>query len=148
MVTALENDAYDDPEVEADWLAEQRGNVQRYLGVEGVHHGGVAAEAAWFVAPYVSVWTVESVATPGAIGWWAISGDLPTDYLSGRDATDARGALAAFSSRWRNVAGYMLRGEEHPTIKIGSPRDGPALGDLLQRRARILDDWVNDNEIW
>jgi hypothetical protein len=144
----LESDAYDDPEMEARWLAEQRSNVQRYLGVEGVHHGGVSPEAAWFVAPFVSVWTVESVAKPGAIGWWAISGDLPTDYLSGHDATDARSALAAFSSRWRNVAGYMLRGEDHPTIKVGSRQDGPLLGDLLQRRARILDDWVNDNEMW
>ena len=144
----MESDAYDDPEVEARWLVEQRGNVQRYLGVQGVQHGGVAPQAAWFVAPDVSVWTVESVAMPGAIGWWAISGDLPTDYLSGHDATDAKSALAAFSSRWRKVARYMLRGEAHPTIKIGNRADGPELGDLLQRRARILDDWVNDNEIW
>ena len=70
------------------------------------------------------------------------------DYLPGQDATDARSALAAFSSRWRHLAGYMLRGEVHPTIKIGSPHDAPELGDLLQRRAQILDDWVNDDGIW
>jgi hypothetical protein len=147
-VTALESDDYDDPELEARWLVEQRGNVERYLEGQGVQHGGVAAEAAWFVAPYVSVWTVRSVATPSPIGWWAISGDLPTDYLSGHDATDARTALAAFSTRWRNVAGYILHGEDHPTIRIGRPQDGHELGDLLQRRAQILDDWVNDDGIW
>jgi hypothetical protein len=148
LAVMADSDDYEDPELEARWLAEQRGNVQRYLQEQGVHHRGVSSAAVWFVAPYISVWTVGSVAAPGAIGWWAISGDLPTDYLSGQGATDARSALAAFSRRWRDVAAYMLRGETHPTIAVGSPEDTYELGDLLQRRARILDDWAGDDEIW
>ena len=106
--------------MEAQWLAEQGANVERYLQSEGIQHHAVASEPAWFVAPYVSVWTVECTESPGAVGWWAISGDLPTDYLSGHDASDARTALAAFADRWREVSTYLLRGEEHPTVKFGS----------------------------
>jgi hypothetical protein len=86
--------------------------------------------------------------TPGAIGWWAISGDLPTDYLSGHDATDARGALAAFAERWHAVSAYMLRGEEYPTVRIGGSSDRRELGDLLSRRAQVIEDWAKDDEMW
>jgi hypothetical protein len=46
-VTA-DSDDYEDPELEASWLAEQRGNVQRYLQRQGVNHRGVSSEAVWF----------------------------------------------------------------------------------------------------
>jgi Domain of unknown function (DUF4826) len=144
----VSGDDYDDPEVEAHWLVEQRCNVQRYLDAEGVQHGGVDLAPAWFIAPYVSVWTVRSVTKASAVGWWAISGDLPTDYLSGNDATDPRRALNAFSRRWQEVARYMDRGEDHPTIKIGDRQNGPALGDLLMRRAQIIHAWVQDENMW
>lgn len=144
----MSSDEYDDPRVEAQWLSEQRESVQRYLQSEGVRHRGVAPESDSFIAPYVSVWTIESMKTPGVIGWWAISGDVPTDYLSGLDATDARSALAAFARRWREVSAYMLRGEEHPTVRMGGSSDRLELGGWLGRRAQILEDWVRDDEMW
>jgi hypothetical protein len=91
---------------------------------------------------------VASMQTPDAIGWWAICGDLPTDYLSGADATDARTALAAFARRWREVSAYMLRDEYHPTVKIGPPENRRELGDLLSRRAEIIQEWADDDEMW
>lgn len=139
---------YDDPKLEARWLTEQRANVQRYLHNQGIKHRGVAAEPEWFVAPYVSVWIVNSLRTPETVGWWAISGDLPTDYMSGSDADDARAALAAFACRWREVSSYMLRGEEHPTIKIGTTDSRREFGDLLRRRAEIIKQWVDDHSMW
>jgi Domain of unknown function (DUF4826) len=145
---SMNSDDYDDPTLEAQWLSEQRNNVQSYIQNEGVQHGGIASEPEWFVAPYASVWTIDSMVAPGVIGWWAISGDLPTDYLSGHDATDARSALAAFAIRWREVSAYMLRGEEHPTISVGRSRDRHKLGDLLLRRAQVLEEWADDDEMW
>lgn len=144
----MNSDDYDDPEIEAQWLVEQRGNVQRYLVGQGVQHPDVDVDAVWFIAPYVSLWRVRSLAKLPAVGWWAISGDLPTDYLSGNDATDSRSALNAFSRRWREVATYMVRGEEHPTIKVGNRQNDPELGDLLMRRAQIIDEWVQDANMW
>jgi hypothetical protein len=144
----VSSDEYDDPEVEARWLVEQRSKVQRYLDSQSVRHCGVAYEAAWSVAPYVSVWTVQSLIQPGTVGWWAISGDLPTDYLSGHDANDARSALKAFATRWQEVAEYMLRGEQHPTITLGNAQGLRELGELLLRRAQIIDGWVADTRMW
>ena len=139
---------YDDPKLEAEWLAKQRETISRHLQDEGVRHGDVAPDPDWFIAPYVSIWIVESGTRPGAIGWWAISGDLPTDYLSGGDAPDARAAMAAFARRWHEVSAYLLRGERHPTVTIGPPGRKHEFGDLLSRRAGILEDWANDDEMW
>ena len=144
----MDSNDYDDLKVEARWLAKQRDSVQRYLQDEGIRHRGVAFDPAWFLAPYVSIWMVASMRTPDDIGWWAISGDLPTDYLSGAEATDARTALAAFARRWREVSAYMLRDENHPTVKIGPPENRRELGDLLCRRAEIIQEWADDDEMW
>ena len=136
---------YDDPDVEARWLTEQETIIRSYLHKEGILHCDVASRPDWFVAPYVSIWHVES---PGLVGWWVISGDLPTDYLNGRDAADARGAMRAFAARWREVSSYMLRDEDHPTVRIGHLGNRRELGDLLSRRARIIDGWAHDDEMW
>ncbi len=143
-----ETDKYDDPELEAQWLAEQRAKVQKYFQVEGVLHRGVAAEPQWFWPPYASVWTIESMEAPGTVGWWAISGDLPTDYLSGRDATDARTALDAFADRWREASAYMLRGEPHPTVTYGPPGEWKELGGVLSSLAEIIKSWTGSDELW
>jgi hypothetical protein len=139
---------YDDPKLETEWLAKQRETVMRYLQDEGVRHGGVAPNPDWFIAPHVSIWAIESEKRPEAIGWWVISGDLPTDYLSGADAADARVAMAAFARRWHEASAYLLRGEQHPTVTYGPPGKEREFGDLLSRRAGILEDWSNDDEMW
>lgn len=80
--------------------------------------------------------------------WWAVSGDVPCDYISRGSVAHPRAALRAFARKWREVSGYMLRGEPHPNITIGTPDQWPELGDLLRRRALILQRWVEDNALW
>ena len=139
---------YDNPKAEASWLGKQRDQSVAYIEKQGIERRGVSEEPEWFVAPYVSLWTVEFGENPGAIGWWVISGDLPTDYISSNDATDPRSALAAFAARWEEVSTYMLRGEDHPTIRIGNLENRKELGDLLLRRSRMLKEWVSDDSVW
>lgn len=139
---------YDDPEVESKWLSAQRENVKEYLRTQGVRFRNVPSKPDWFIAPYVSIWRVEPEATPGALAMFAISGDLPTDYLSERSVGDARAAMAAFAARWREVSAFMMRGEEHPTVKIGNPEQRRELGELLSARAGIVQDWADDEEMW
>lgn len=71
----------------------------------------------------------------------AISGDLPTD-VSAKDARDPRGAVAAISARWLEVAACMERGEPHPQGRIGRPEDWPELAPLLRTRAELLTEWA------
>ena len=139
---------YDDPEVETRWLTERREEVLGYLRGEGVTHGEVGQAPAWHVSPYVSVWAVESLATPGSVGWWAISGDLPNDYVSASDAKVPREAVRAIASLWQEAAQYMSRGEKHPTFVIGSGDSDEELAALLASRAELLLDWVADPEAW
>ncbi len=102
---------YDDPEVEAKWFSERRIEVAEYLQPGGVIHGMIADEPAWHAAPYVSLWAIESFEGPGALGWWAISGDLPNDHVSASKAGNPRDTIQAMASLWRETAGYMERGD-------------------------------------
>jgi hypothetical protein len=139
---------YDDSEVEAQWLTERREEVHEYLRSEGVAHGQVGQAPAWHVPPYVSVWAVDSLAKPGSVGWWAISGDLPNDYVSSIDAKSPREAVQAIASIWQEAAQYMSRGEKHPTFVIGSGESDEELAQMLASRAELLLDWVADPEAW
>ena len=133
---------------ERRWLRAQRAKVILYLDGEGVQHRGVGGQPVWFVSPYISVWEVESQATAGVVGWWAISGDFPTDYVSGNDAHDPRSVLAHFARHWSEISAAMLRGEAHPEVTIGTPDEWPHLGDLLQRRSQILAQFAEDENVW
>ena len=73
---------YDNPEAEERWCEEQRALIADYLRSQGIQHGQIAEWPAWHVAPYVAIWAVESIARPEWIGWWVVTGDLPTDYIS------------------------------------------------------------------
>ncbi len=139
---------YDDATVEEEWCADLRADISAYLSGEGVSHGQIGEWPAWHVAPYVSIWAIESQQRPGWVGWWAIAGDLPTDYVSAKTIKDPRAAVSAFSERWIEVSSYMLRGEAHPDIRIGSSETWPQLGPLLKSRASLLAKWVNENSFW
>lgn len=139
---------YDDPAQEEKWCDERRGEVAAYLRNEGVSHGRIGEWPAWHVAPYVSIWAIESAARPEWVGWWVICGDLPTDYVSADTIKHPRDAMRAISKRWLEVSGYMSRGEKHPTVNIGSPDTWPTLGPLLGSRAETLARWANDDSAW
>lgn len=139
---------HDDPMNEARWCEERRDEVADYLRGEGVEHGGIGIEPAWHVVPYVSVWAVQSRATPGSVGWWAICGDMPNDYVSADKAKTPREAVKAIATLWREAAQYMARGERHPTFRIGSGEPDAELAEMLASRAGLLLEWVEDDEAW
>lgn len=139
---------YDDPAAEQEWLDEQEELVRGYLDEQSVGHDG-EIDIEWCLAPYVSLWTVSQPSRP--LKTWVISGDLPTDYIEGKQVTDARSAARAFAQRWAEVSSHMLDGKSHPSMRIGNPNDPEQqkeLGDLLQRRVRILLEWVEDDALW
>ena len=139
---------YDDPAVETAWIVEQRRIVTDYLDEQECRHGGVAARPSWFVVPYVAIWSVHSRSNPDQAGWWTISGDLPTDYIGGNEARDARSAMRVFAQHWRKVSACMERGTAHPDSNIGRPENQKELGKLLTTRADMLTQWAEDDSIW
>lgn len=88
---------YDDPAVEEQWCEERRAEVTAYLQRERVEHGRVGEWPAWHVAPYVSIWAIESKKRVDSIGWWVICGDVPTDYVSATHMKHPRDVMRAIA---------------------------------------------------
>lgn len=130
------------------WIKEQRVYVEEYLRRAGVQHLGIGKQPAFAVPPYLALWGVQSKKSPGSIGWWAITGDLPADAISSSEGRHPREAIHAFSRRWFELSSCMIAGKAHPDHSIGRPEDWPTLGQLLKRRAEILGDYAGDDELW
>ncbi len=133
---------------EEGWIADERNKVIDFLKMEDCRHAGVADWPVFYVDPHVALWAVQSTRHVGRVGWWAISGDVPTDYMSSSDGEHPRDALRYFSAQWRDVAGYLRRGERHPTIDPGDPADWPEIAEMLERRAQILQEYADDDACW
>jgi hypothetical protein len=142
---------YDDPKVEDQWCNQQRGRVVDYLRSQKVKHGRVGVWPAWHLAPYVSIWAIESLARPEWIGWWVIAGDLPTDYISSADVQPPqhpRKAIRAVAERWLKQAEAWAAGLDYQGIRPTGPNSPEDLAPLLESRARLLLEWTEDDSMW
>jgi hypothetical protein len=142
---------YDDPAVEERWCNEQRAIVSGYLRSQKVKHGRVGEWPAWHVAPYASIWAIESLARPEWIGWWVSCGDLPTDYISSADVKPPqypRKAMRVFAKRWLEVVEAWNDGREIENTRIGDSSSHEQLAPLLEARARLLMEWADDDSLW
>jgi hypothetical protein len=139
---------WDDPIVEEHWCAERRVEVTEYLARQRVEHGEVGSWPAWHVAPYVSIWAIESLLAPGDVGWWAICGDLPTDYVSAANVEHPREAMLTFADTWGEAAACMLNGGSPIGATFGPPEQSSELAPLLQKRADLLRRFSGDDSFW
>lgn len=131
-----------------DWVEQQRKDVEAYLAVQGIEAPNVGEWPAFKAAPYFAIWVVESKKTQGKVGWWAFSGDCPTDYVSERGECHPRAALGTLLENWRNYIPQMRAGRTPPGIVIASESDLPRLADLLESRVRMLQKWHRDDGLW
>lgn len=142
---------YDDLEVEARWCAEQREVVVRYLRSQKAEHGEIGSWPAWHIAPHVAVWVTESTRWPGRIGFWVITGDLPTDYISSDDIEPPqhpRKAVRAIAECWLRAAGAWGEGREVEGFRIAGCDSHAELAPLLRSRAELLIEWASDDSLW
>ncbi|MGH7973864.1 MAG: DUF4826 family protein [Limisphaerales bacterium] len=136
------------PDLEDSWIEAERRRAEEYLREQRCEHLGVGEYPAFHVHPYLALWAVLSKRSPGQIAWWVVTGDLPADYISSSVGRNPREALRAFARHWRGLSGYMLRGVPHPDYGIGTPDQWPELGNLLRRRADIMQRYADDDEVW
>lgn len=129
---------------EEAWCSSRRSVVSEYLSGQGLRHGAIGDRPAWYLAPYVSIWAVESLKFPGSVGWWAICGDLPTDYCSASDCRHPRLAIRKIADEWlKAVSQYKLGDATLGTI--GLP---VSLAPLLETRANLLAEWADNDSLW
>ena len=133
---------------EQSWFAAQRALVEEYLQRQRLEHRGVARFPTFHLFPHLALWAVQSRQNPGSAGWWAISGNMPTDCIARPAIAPAREALRLFSERWREVADYMKRGEPHPHIALGPREKWAELAPLLLSRGDALLFLAADDALW
>jgi hypothetical protein len=133
------------------WCGSQRVAVTNYLRSQDVQHGEIGDWPAWHVTGCVAIWAIESVARPGWIGWWAISGDLPTDYCSAADIEPPqhpRKALRVLAERWLASAAAWENGLETPDFQIAGSPLNRELVPLLKSRAETLLGFASNDDLW
>ena len=133
-----------DGEAEAAWLLEQRSKVETFVERHDLDYGALPERPVWFIASSLSVWAVTSNKRPGAVGWWVVSGKVPTDYVSGYDAVDARGALASLARHWTSMAGYTF-GKELSVLSAEEQRE---VRDRARSDIRFLQECAEDDRLW
>jgi hypothetical protein len=131
-----------------EWVTSQRRRVEDYLGAQGIPNPNVGPWPAFEVAPKFAIWPVESKKIPGKIGWWAFSGDCPTDYVSEDGQCHPRAALRNLLEQWRNYVVLMKRGQQPPKASFGEDANLQDLGALLEKRVEILAEWVLEDDLW
>jgi hypothetical protein len=148
---AMPKPDYDDPDVEERWCNDQQKIVADYLRSQGLKHGRIGEWPAWHVAPYASIWAIESLARPEWIGWWLICGDLPTDYISSADVNPPqhpRKAMRVFAENWLQMVNAWKDGREVENSRIAGSSSHEELGPLLESRAQLLMEWAEDDSLW
>lgn len=133
---------------EETWCAAQRDQVIAYLGRQQLVHGQVGEWPAWHVHPLVAVWAIESARPPGWVGWWAISGDCPTDYVECGPERTPREAVRDIGMRWREAARSWAVGKSVENLVIGDQEEQARIAPLLEARATTLLTWAADDRIW
>lgn len=139
---------YDDPAVEEVWCSSQRDHVTWYLKKQRLSHGRIGDWPAFHIAPFLSLWAVESLKCPGRIGWWALSGDLPTDYISAANAPTPRQALREFAANWSAWTTAVERGAAPRGISLATPGPLPQLVEATRRRVELLLNLAGDDSLW
>ena len=137
-----------DKSAEEKWIAAEREKVIAYLSSQRCEHAGVGEWPAFHIDPYIALWAIQSPSHPGRIGWWAISGDLPTDYMSSSSGYHPRDAMRYFGSTWLAASESMRRGETHEGMTIGTPNLWPTMAPLLKTRAELLRKYADDDNLW
>ena len=132
----------------ATWNRSMRERAITYLEGRGINSPQIGAWPAFEIAPKFGIWCVESQKQPGKIGWWVFAGDCPTDYVAEDGQCHPRAALTNLVKRWADWVPHMKSGKQPPDVSFGGSSDIRELGELLERRVSILQDWLADDDLW
>ncbi|MHB9130989.1 MAG: DUF4826 family protein [Armatimonadota bacterium] len=137
---------FDDPVVQEAWCAESREKLLNKLAKDDFCYVTVSDEPLWWAPPLAAVWGIESI--PGVLGWYAISGDLPTTCLEVDGIEDARAFLRVISRQWQEAADALER-DEPPVGFLSIPqKDRPRAARQLRHRAESLEWCAGEDSMW
>ena len=140
-----DNADYTDPDVEEAWLIARRAEIDAHLRQSGGRYGGISDWPFWCKAPVTSVWGIESLISPGFLGWWAIVGDHPPECISSQNVKDPRAALEAVCNRWLEALNALHDGRpaEH-----GTSEDPRSIAKKLAAQIAAVRACVENDALW
>jgi hypothetical protein len=115
-----------------DWLAAMRDEVGEHLKTRQVRMTA-PPDLRWDRPLYVAVWRID--------GGWVISGNVPTDHVMDETIPTPREAVRFFAVKLAETVSRMADGSAE-----GTPQRRRV--DLLQRRARLLFLFADDDRFW
>jgi len=131
------------------WLTERRSDLLFYFESRNLVHGRIATEAFWSVVPRTSIWQIPSLGAPGFDGWFGIAGDHPTDVVPMNNFDgDPRKVLDHFVNKWLHASSRLKGGDDYGDFRIEQIDQRPAIGLLIEDRAKRIQRWVETEELW
>jgi len=131
------------------WLNERRRDLRHYFDSRHIVIGAIDPEPFWTKVPYVGLWRVRSLGTPGFDGWYGIAGDVPCDIVGINNFSDRpRDILRYFAAKWHFAAARLKAGEDYPEFRIEFIEDRPKIGAAIDDRAMRLQRWVDEDSLW
>lgn len=121
-----------------EWVRSQFQRANLHLAEQGIVMDSVAVAESRYLPPLVAVWKIHTLDKQIV---WAISGDVPADFVPFSAAPNVREVLRYFSYRWQMKAQQIIEAG----IKEQSTAD---YVQLLVGRANMLYDMADAQELW
>ncbi len=121
-----------------EWVRLQFQRANLHLAEQGIVMESVAVAESRYLPPLIAVWKIHGL-NKNVV--WAISGDVPVDYLPVAVAADAREAIKHFSYRWQLKAQQIIDNGI-------SDQTSADYVQLLVGRANMLYDLSESETLW
>ncbi|MBN8445457.1 MAG: DUF4826 family protein [Gammaproteobacteria bacterium] len=121
-----------------EWVRLQFQRANLHLAEQGIVMESVAVAESRYLPPLIAVWKIHGL-NKNVV--WAISGDVPVDYLPVAVAADAREAIKHFSYRWQMKAQQIMDNGI-------SDQTSADYVQLLVGRANMLYDLSESETLW
>jgi len=121
-----------------EWVRLQFQRANLHLAEQGIVMESVAVAESRYLPPLIAVWKIHGLNKTVV---WAISGDVPVDYLPLAVAANAREAIRHFSYRWQMKAQQIIDNGV-------SDQTSADYVQLLVGRANMLYDLAESETLW
>jgi hypothetical protein len=121
-----------------EWVRAQFQRANLHLAEQGIVMESVAVAESRYLPPLIAIWKIHGLDKSVV---WAISGDVPVDFVPFTAAANAREAVRHFSYRWQMKAQQIIENgvSDQPTADYVQ---------LLVGRANMLYDLAGSEQLW
>ncbi|MEG3768116.1 DUF4826 family protein [Alteromonas sp. 14N.309.X.WAT.G.H12] len=121
-----------------EWVRTQLQHASKHLAENGIVVNSVDHGKSRYLMPYFAIWYVKSLENKA---YWALSGDLPADFIAGDNAQNAQEALRHFALSWQIKAENIERTNMADETQL-------KFAGILRNRAEKMHDFAEHDGLW